>query len=399
MKKRIVSTVLAAAMAASMISGCGSSGQGASEAAPKEENKAEGTESKGEGAESKAEAAEDASGDPLKVVYLCNGNLGDKGFNDSAASGMQKLADEMGAEVKTIEMGRDETSYEGNYLDVSEQDWDMIVSGTWSVKELAQDIAAEFPEKNYLIFDVSVDRDVVTEGNMMGVNYYSNQAAFLSGALAAKMLESGDAKIDASQKILGFVGSMDTANINDFLVGYLEGIKYVDPEIKVVTSYVGSFEDVSKCMEMTTQLYNQGAQVVYAPASQSILGAVTAAQKSDKYLIACDQDLYSELKESDPELAANGLSSSLKNVGESIYTSIKDWKEGTKTLDQDYILGLDSGAVGLAKNDNYTAIVPEEIQKFIDETEEKIISGEVAVGTAFDMTTEEVAALRDGMKP
>ena len=247
-----------------MISGCGSSGQGASEAAPKEENKAEGTESKGEGAESKAEAAEDASGDPLKVVYLCNGNLGDKGFNDSAASGMQKLADEMGAEVKTIEMGRDETSYEGNYLDVSEQDWDMIVSGTWSVKELAQDIAAEFPEKNYLIFDVSVDRDVVTEGNMMGVNYYSNQAAFLSGALAAKMLESGDAKIDASQKILGFVGSMDTANINDFLVGYLEGIKYVDPEIKVVTSYVGSFEDVSKCMEMTTQLYNQGAQVVYA---------------------------------------------------------------------------------------------------------------------------------------
>ena len=257
------------------------------------------------------------------------------------------------------------------------------------LEQIAQDIAAEFPEKNYLIFDVSVDRDVVTEGNMMGINYYSNQAAFLSGTLAAKMLESGDAKIDASQKVLGFVGSMDAANINDFLVGYLEGVKYVDPEIKVVTSYVGSFEDVSKCMEMTTQLYNQGAQIVYAPASQSILGAVTAAQKSDKYLIACDQDLYGELKESDPELAANVLSSSLKNVGESIYTSIKDWKEGTKTLDQDYILGLDSGAVGLAKNDNYKAIVPEEIQKFIEETEQKIIGGEITVGTAFDMTTEE----------
>ena len=195
--------------------------------------------------------------EPLKVVYLCNGNLGDKGFNDSAASGMDMLAEQMGAEVKTIEMGRDETSYEGNYLDVSEQDWDMIVSGTWSVKELAQDIAAEFPEKNYLIFDVSVDRDVVTEGNMMGVNYYANQDAYLSGVLAAKMLESGDAKIDASQKVLGFVGSMDTATINDFLVGYLEGIKYVDPEIKVMTSYVGPFEAVTKCMELTTWLYNQ----------------------------------------------------------------------------------------------------------------------------------------------
>ena len=398
MKKRIVSTVLAAAMAASMLAGCGSSAKETAAAAGKQEQSGDAAAEKNK-AESADPADAHASGKKLKVVYLCNGNLGDKGFNDSAASGMQMLADQMGAEVKTIEMGRDETSYEGNYLDVSEQDWDMIVSGTWSVKELAQDIASQFPEKNYLIFDVSVDRDVVTDGNMMGVNYYSNQAAFLSGVLAAKMLDSGDAKIDASKKILGFVGSMDTSNINDFLVGYLEGVQYVDPEIKVVTSYVGSFEDVSKCMEMTTQLYNQGAQVVYAPASQSILGAVTAAQKSDKYLIACDQDLYSELKESDPQLAANVISSSLKNVGESIYTSVKAWSEGTMTLDQDYILGLDSGAVGLAENENYKAIVPEEIQKFIDETEQKIINGDIAVGTAFDMSTEDVAALRDGMKP
>ena len=396
MKKRIVSTLLAAAMAASMLVGCGSSAKETAAVQAGKESQAGDTT-----AQAQEENADDAgaSDKPLKVVYLCNGNLGDKGFNDSAASGMQMLADKMGAEVKTIEMGRDETSYEGNYLDVSEQDWDLIVSGTWSVKELAQDIAAEFPDKNYLIFDVSVDRDVVTEGNMMGVNYYSNQAAFLSGVLAAKMLDSGDAKIDPSKKILGFVGSMDTSNINDFLVGYLEGVQYVDPEIKVVTSYVGSFEDVSKCMEMTTQLYNQGAQVVYAPASQSILGAVTAAQKSDKYLIACDQDLYAELKDSDPELAANVISSSLKNVGESIYTSVKGWSEGTMSLDQDYILGLDSGAVGLAKNENYTKLVPEDIQKFIDETEQKVISGDITVGTAFDMTTEDVAALRDGMKP
>lgn len=395
MKKKLVSTVLAAALAAGMLTGCGG-GEKATEAAKETEAK---TEASAEETTEAAKEEAEAPADQLKVVYLCNGNLGDKGFNDSAEKGMQMLKEKLGAEVKTVEMGRDETSYESNYLDVSEQDWDMIVSGTWSVKELAQDIAAEFPEKNYLIFDVSVDREVVTEGNMMGVNYYSNQAAFLSGVLAAKMLESGDEKIDPSQKILGFVGSMDTANINDFLVGYLGGVKYVDPEIKVMTSYVGSFEDVSKCMEMTTQLYNQGAQVVYAPASQSILGAVTAAQKADKYLIACDQDLYSELAESDPELAGNVLSSSLKNVGESIFTAVEAWQKGEMSLDQDYILGLDSGAVGLAKNDNYNAIVPDDVKSFIEDVEKQIIAGEIQVDTAFDMTTEEVVELRDSMKP
>lgn len=102
---------------------------------------------------------------------------------------------------------------------------------------------------------------------------------------------------------------MDVANINDFLVGYLEGVKYVDPSIKVIPSYVGSFEDVPKCLEMTTQLYNQGAQIVYAPASQSILGAATAANNVDKYLIACDQDLYTQLKDTNPDIAKNILTS------------------------------------------------------------------------------------------
>lgn len=340
----------------------------------------------------------DDTADPLKVIYLVNGSLGDKGFYDSAASGIAMIEDQLGAETKIVEMGRDETTYESNFLDVSEQDWSLITCGTFSVKELAEDIALQFPEKNYLAFDVAIDFEKVTTGNMLGLGYYSNQGAFLAGALAAKMLlESGDARIDASQKTLGFIGSMDTTGINDFLVGYLEGIKYVDPEIKVLTSYVGSFEDVTKCMEMTTQLYNQGAQIVYAPASQSILGAATAASNANKYLIACDQDLYSQLVESDPAMAEIILTSSLKNVGESIFTAVKSLQDGTMEMGQNYTLGLDSGAVGLAKNDNYTAIVPEEIQSLIDEIEGKIISGELEVSSAYNMTTEEVVALRESM--
>lgn len=339
-----------------------------------------------------------ASNDAMKVIYLVNGSLGDKGFFDSAASGINMMASELGAETKIVEMGRDETSYESNYLDVSDQDWDLIVSGTFSVSELAQDIALQYPDKNYLIFDVSVNFDYVTTNNMIGLAYYSNQGAFVSGVLAAKMLlESEDPKIDNSNKTLGFIGSMDTSGINDFLVGYLEGVKYVDPEIKVLCSYVGSFEDVTKCMEMTTQLYNQGAQIVYAPVSQSILGSATAAANCDKYLIACDQDLYTQLVESDPKLAANIVTSSLKNVGESLFTAVKALQDGTMVMGNNYTLGLDSGAVGLAKNANYEAIVSEAIRSYIEEVEAKIISGELEVSSAFSMTTEEVVALRESM--
>ncbi len=257
------------------------------------------------------ETAETAADDSFKALYLVNGSLGDKGFYDSAASGFYTLRDEDGASIKIVEMGRNEASYEGFYLDASEQDWDVIVSGTWSVKELAEEIAEQFPEQDYIFFDGTSDVD-----NLMGVAYRSNETAFMAGALAALMFDSGDAKIDGSSKVLGFIGSMDVPNINDFLIGYIDGINYIDPSIKVLTSYVGSFEDVPKCMEMTTQLYNQGAQIVYAPASQSILGAVTASSNKDKYLIACDTDIYSAMKDNDENLVRNVLSSSLKKVGE-----------------------------------------------------------------------------------
>ncbi len=69
------------------------------------------------------------------------------------------------------------------------------------------------------------------------------------------------------------------------------------------------------------------------------------------------------------------------------------------SFEEDYVLGLESGSVGLAKNENYESIVPEDVKALIDETEQKIINGDIKVSTAFGMTTEEIAALRDEMKP
>ena len=337
--------------------------------------------------------------DEFKAVYLVNGNLGDKGFYDSAASGMYRMRDELGADIKIIEMGRDETSYEGNYLDVSDQDWDMIISGTWSVKELAEQTAAQFPEKNYIFFDGEVNYDVVTTHNMMGISYLSNESSFMAGALAALMLDSGAEKIDPEQRVLGFIGSMDTANINDFLIGYIDGINYIDPSIKLLTSYVGSFEDVPKCLEMTKQLYNQGAQIVFAPVSQSNIGAVTASADADMYLIGCDQDIWAQVNETDPERAKNIISSALKNVGDSLLTAVAGYMDGSMTTSENYVLGLSSGAVGLAYNENYEALVPEAIRTQLEEIKASVIAGDIKVRTAFGMTSEEIASIRDAMKP
>lgn len=336
-----------------------------------------------------------SSSDQFKAICLINGSLGDKGFFDSAAEGFDKFAQEStDNEVKIVEMGRNESSYESYFLDVSDQDWDVISTGTWSVLELTQEIAEQYPEKTYLFFDGSLNAD-----NVLSITYKGEETGFMAGCLAALMLSTDDSVIDSTQRTLGFVGSMDTPNINDFLVGYIEGVQLIDPTIRVLTSYVGSFEDVPKCMEMTTQLYNQGAQIVYAPASQSVLGAVAASDKSDKYLIGCDTDLWNSIKDSDPEKVRNVISSSLKNVGESLLVALNGLKDGTMEVGKEYNLGIEAGAVGLAKNANYNKIVPQNVRQQLDEIAERVASGDIIVNKAIGRPTEDIAALRDSMKP
>ena len=44
-------------------------------------------------------------------------------------------------------------------------------------------------------------------------------------------------------------------------------------------------------------------------------------------------------------------------------------------------------------------MVPEDIRAFIDETAEKIASGEIEVETALYMTAEEVEEIREAVRP
>ncbi|MEF9896114.1 MAG: BMP family ABC transporter substrate-binding protein [Clostridia bacterium] len=350
--------------------------------------------------ENSAEAAPSDKED-YHVLCLLNGTLGDKGYYDNMAGGLNRLRNELGWDVKIIEMSKNEACYESYFLEASESgEWDLIVTGTFSVKNLLERTAVKFPKQKYMIVDVAVDFSVVTTNNVIGVTFMSNETGFMGGALAALMWsESSDAKLDATKPILGFVGSVDAPHINDFLIGYMEGIQYVNPNIKLLTNYVGSFGDVPRCLEITAQMYKQGAQIVYAPASQSILGAVQASEDADKYFVACDTDIWTISKDADPELVANILSSTVKNVGDSIFAAGKGLKEGTNKVGENYVLGIKDGAVGLADNANYQKLVPQRIRDKLTEISRKIASGEIVVGTAFGMEPEAVAALRNGMKP
>jgi basic membrane protein A len=73
----------------------------------------------------------------------------------------------------------------------------------------------------------------------------------------------------------------------------------------------------------------------------------------------------------------------MKNVDESLYRALKMYVEGNLPVGQAETLGIAEGGIGVADNENYRKLVPEEFRAKVKELEEKIISGEIAVDTVF----------------
>lgn len=361
MKKKFLSGLVATLLIGAMLTGCG-----------------------GGAAESGDAANAESTGDKLKVSLLVTGSFGDKAFNDSAQEGMKKIQEELSdqCEVEMIEMGNDKTKFEGSLLDASDSDSDVIIVGTWDMKENLERVAPEYPDKKYIIFDTDVDYSLGLD-NVYSMSYKQNEAAFLAGVLAAGVTTS-DMEFANEDATIGFVGAKDTAAvINDSAVGYIEGAKFMNPDIKVLVSYVGSYTDSATAKELALTQYSNGADCIFVAAGPASVGVIEAGAESKKYVIGVDSD--QAMAYEGKEEANYIISSAIKGVGISIYNSIVKELAGELPYGTYEQLGLADGAVGLAENDIYNSVVPEDIRGKVEEAKQKILNGEVTVSTAYGM--------------
>lgn len=397
MKKKFLCGAAVMAMTASMLFGC--AGDSA------EETTAAGKETSAEaGAEKETEAKEDAekketeaaSGEKVKVTLLVTGSFGDKAFNDSAQAGMKKIESEMGdqVEVEMIEMGSDKTKFEGSMLDAAESDADIIITGLWDMKEITEQVAPQYPDKKFIIFDTDVDYTLGDLSNVYSMSYKQNEGAFLAGVLAASATKS-DMEYANEDNVIGFVGAKDTAAvINDSAVGFIEGAQFVDPDVKVLVSYVGSYVDSATAKELAITQYSNGADVVFVAAGPASVGVIEAAAESKKYCIGVDSDQALAYEGKDE--ANFIISSAIKGVGDSIYNAVEKAVDGTLPYGEYQILGIEDGVVGLADNDIYQSAVSEDAKKAVEDAKEKLLAGEVTVDSAYGMDEATLKGIING---
>ncbi|MDP2966685.1 MAG: BMP family ABC transporter substrate-binding protein [Pelolinea sp.] len=349
-----------------LIAACGGAAAPAKEAAPAEAAPAEAAP---------AEAAPAA--EPMKVVHLVNGTLGDKSFTDSAHRGLVDAAKDFGFELVTIEAGNDPAKWEPAFMDtVQDPTTDFVVIGSGDLMDVLVRTAPEYPDIKFIMFDNPVDFKACGEGcnNIYAVQYKQNEGSYLAGLYAGLMSES---------KIIGAVGGMDIPVINDFFAGYYQGAEEAGVKKEnVLIQFAGSWNDPAKGKELALTMYQQGADVVFQVAGGTGEGVFYAAQEAGKWAIGVDSDQALIIEETNADQAARILTSMLKNVDKSLYRAFKLYSEGKLPFGTNENLGIPFG-VGLAYNKYFDKNTPQEVKDKIAAAEAKVISGETKVATVF----------------
>ncbi|HPR67435.1 MAG TPA: BMP family ABC transporter substrate-binding protein [Methanothrix sp.] len=321
-------------------------------------------------APSPANAADNA----VKVVHFINGAKGDESFFDSAVRGIAEAEADFGIEATTIEAGYNSSTWGEQLEAAAGDDYDVLIVGSALMRDLLSEVAEKHPDKRFIIYDSSVDYAEGGYENVYSVLFRQNEGAYLAGVYAGLMTESGT---------IGLLGGQNSTTINDFVVGYRQGAESVRPNIVVLVRYAETWNDAALGEEMASEMYNEGADIVFQAAGTTGLGVFKAAEASGKYAIGVDSDQALIIEKTDPLQAEHILTSMMKNVDASLYRTLGLYVEGELPFGEAETLGVREGGVGLALNRYYEEATPEDVKAAVNQAEEDIRDGRTTVETAF----------------
>lgn len=310
-------------------------------------------------------------GKKVKVGLVFDvGGRGDKSFNDAAYAGLEKARADFGdkIEIKYLEPAGGGENREQLVRLLAQEKYDVIFGVGFIFTETITKVAKEFPQTKFGLVDGYIP-DLKDNSNISCLLFKDHEGSFLVGAAAALKSKSGK---------VGFVGGMQIPTIEKFEAGYVAGAKFVNPNIEVISDYIGTtgeaFKDPVKGKELALKQIKNGVDVVYHASGASGIGVLEAAASQQVLAIGVDSDQSLTATETQRPYI---LTSMLKRVDTAVYDTIKsvvdaNFKGGYHEF------GLKDNGVAYAENE-YNKNLINDIKPRLEEIKNKIMNGEVKV--------------------
>ncbi|HEY0385504.1 MAG TPA: BMP family ABC transporter substrate-binding protein [Pyrinomonadaceae bacterium] len=314
-------------------------------------------------------SADDKSKIHVGIVFDIGGK-DDRSFNAAAWEGVKRAAADFPIVLRDVEPGNP-TSIEPAMRAFAERGYDLIIGVGFAQAPIMEMVAKDYPNAQFAIIDGESKLP-----NVASLVFKEHEGSYLVGMIAAKTSQTG---------VLGFIGGMDIPLIHRFETGYEEGARAVNPNIRVISNFVGvtdsAWNNPGKGKELALSQIDKGADVIFTAAGNSGLGAFDAVEqygmkdgRAQRFVIGVDSN-------------QNGvkpgyvLTSMVKRVDNAVYQIVKDRVDG-KFQGGIHVYGLESDGVAFSLDKFNEMLLTPEVLADVNAAKQKIINGQIKVTDA-----------------
>ena len=212
----------------------------------------------------------------FRVALLTPGPISDQSWNSGAYRGLLEIRDSLGAQVSNIET-KTPAEFDENFRQYGSQGYDLVFGHGFEFQDAARRVAPEFPHTIFITTSGS------TAGpNLAGLTFGFDDASYLAGILAASMTRTN---------AIGVIGGTELPPVVASFRAFERGARDANPQIRIVSSYIGNWDDVSAGKEQAIAQYSRGVDVIFQNADAAGLGVFQAArERRSVFVIGSNSD-------------------------------------------------------------------------------------------------------------
>jgi len=345
----------------------------------------------------------------LKIGLVTDvGTLDDHNFNQYSWEGAKAGAAAIGAPAPQSIVTTQSSDYAKNIQSFVDQNYDIIVSVGFALGNDTAAAAKANPNIKFIGVDQSIcvdetgapDPNFGCKGdaatllpNYQGLVFKEYQPGYLAGIVAASISQSGH--------IAAIGGTAVVPAVPNYMIGYYNGAKSVNANIKVDLSYLSGAPDATAFNDPTAgkaaadQLLSQNPDidVLFQVAGKSGNGVLQSACDHNIHAIGVDVDQFL----STPDTAKCTVTSAEKKLTNAVSDAIQRVAAGTDKGGT-IVLGIDTNSVGLAPFHDSASMITSAIQQKIDDAIAGLKDGSIQA-CQLDTTTGACAMTADGQPP
>jgi basic membrane protein A len=313
------------------------------------------------------------SGKTFRVALIvAQGGLGDQSYNDLAYAGFQQAQKDFPIQAQVVQSQDIVSQGQAVLQQAGQAGFDLVIDLEFSTADALKAVAPQYPNTRWMIVNLPS-----AGNNITGYLFNEQDGSYLAGALAAMVTtDQGIPGINAD-KTIGVIGGVKSTGIDKFIVGYIQGARDVDKEVKVLVNYANGFGDPAKGKELADAMFGQGADIVYQVAGGTGTGVIQAAAAANHYAIGVDTD-------QDAIAPGHVMTSMIKRTDFAVYDSINRLVCGTLKGGETITLGLKEGAVGLSPMKFTRDLIPAQDLARVDQLRQEIVDGKIKVWNVID---------------